>query len=177
MFLLVPLIPLTGVTSIFVGFEIIVGIITLLTFLFLWLVLYRGVRFEGDGIYGISYKPLDEFSEMRELGPGVIGGELGLVGCLFGMVFNVLWSFFFWIFAAVLLWLGINSMLLVMSVLFFPCYFIFQRSIRYITARGNACRGRLKESGLYAAWFAFIWGLWLFTLLYVLRYLAIRYNW
>lgn len=166
----------SGSASLLVVFIKAVLSVSLLCFLFLSVVLYKGVRFQGDGVYGVLYKPLDDFDELREVSPGIAAGYFGPVGCLFGLVFNVLWSLFFWLIAAALLWFSINAALLAISALFFPCYFVFQRSIRYITARGNACRSNFKMSALYAAWFSFIWGLWLLTMLFGVRYLSLHFN-
>src|SRR4051812_35045095 len=86
----IPVVFGSGITSALLGLEIVFAIVTLQTFLFLLVVLYKGVRFKGTGAYGIAYKPLQEFRDVQEVQFGTAAGAmLGPVGCLFGVVFDL----------------------------------------------------------------------------------------
>jgi hypothetical protein len=144
--------------SIWVELEIIVGILSLISFAYFFILFHYGVRFGKNETYSIELKPfsLDD-SWVNTLGLVDSGGfftlagaEAGLLGCIVGLLLDVVVSLCLILIIAFLLWLGINIITAGIMILFLPLYFLFRHSLRTVVAKGRTCRGKCGKSLRYA---------------------------
>jgi hypothetical protein len=140
--------------NIWVELEIIVGVLSLISFAYFLFLFYHGIRFEKNETYSITWEPFrfDEswFDTLGTVDTGGLfasaGAEAGPLGCIVGLLIDLVVSLFLIVIIAFLLWLGINIVTIGIIVLLLPLYFLFRRSLRVAVARGRTCRGNLGKS-------------------------------
>lgn len=160
--------------NIWVELEIIVGVLSLISFVYFLLLFYHGIRFGKNETYSITWKPF-RFNEswLDTLGTIDTGGlfteagaEAGPLGCIVGLFLDLVVSLFLIIIVAFLLWLGINIVTTGIVVLLLPLYFLFRRSLRVAIARGRTCRGNLGKSFKYAIIVTITNMVWLYLIIF-----------
>lgn len=178
--LLVVLLVFLVETSIWHLLELMIGVLAFLVFVFLWAVLYQGVRYDKRERFHFQWVRTDHLGEFVDsVGHGVdtqgvftsAGAEEGPLGCLFGLILDIVFSFLLVFLVAALLWVGVNVVIASVAAVAFPLFFIFSRSLRFVVARGRSCRGSLKRSLIYAATYAFLSIVWLYAILLLGRWL------
>lgn len=154
-----------------VELEAVTGLLSIVTFMFLGHVLYRGVRFLkherfefslrtvelGDLWHGADALPDSlDFSDAVDAADGVLGFLLG-----------VLVSIVLVIVLALVLWIGLNVAVNAVAIVSLPLFYLFRRSLRQVVARGRTCHGRLGRSVRVAAQMTFLYMGWLYSLIYL----------
>lgn len=111
---------------------------------------------------------------MNMLGPvdtygafATAGAEAGPLGCIAGLLLDLVVSFSLVIAIAFLLWLGMNVITTGVLILFLPVYILFRRSLRAAIVKGRTCHGQVMKSLGYAAWTTFISMSWLYVVIYL----------
>lgn len=153
--------------------EIIVGVLSLFTFLYFFFLFYHGVRFDRNEIYSITWKPFNLNNWVDTIGYADTGGlftsagaEAGPVGCLVGLFLDIVMSLFLIVIVAFLLWLGFNVFTTGVMILMLPLYFLFKRSLRVAVVRAKACHGDLTKSMAYAFGATVVNIAWLYLIIY-----------
>jgi hypothetical protein len=174
----------TGVVVLFVKdsvwarIEMILAFLALVAFLFFFVVLYRGVRFDPQRGYVLGWvhprTVLDYTPAPDGLGCTEAGASEGVAGFLLGLLLDIVASLVLATLIAVLLWLGVNLLVTAVAVVFLPLYYLFRRSARYLVVRGRRCRGDALRSLMWAAAYAAANLAWLYVILALARFFAIR---
>lgn len=163
--------------------EIITGILSLLIFLYLFFVLYHGIRFDKGERYTITWHHvdfpsvidgadfLDSFGVFTSM-----GADNGIVGIIFGFILDLVVSILLSIVIAFLIWAGINVLLTTILILFLPVFYLFRRTLRYIVAKGRFCYKNTGKAFRYAAQATIICSLWLYGILVFSHYLAMLHG-
>jgi hypothetical protein len=96
--------------------------------------------------------------------------EAGPVGCLIGLLLDLIATILLSFGIAVLFWLGVNLVVGAVTAVFIPLYFLFSRSLRFIVTQGRHCRGNLGRSFVYALSAAAVCATWFFLTLNLARF-------
>lgn len=166
--------------SIWVELEIIVGLLSFSSYLYLFYLLFHGIRFEENEKYTITWKPVD-FSSIADGGSFICtdgsftsaGGEGGCIGLIIGFLLDIIVSFLLSILIALLLWIGINVVITSILVIFLPAFYLFKRSIRFVVAKGRRCYKNISKSAMYALEATIVGSLWLYGIVFLGHYLSI----
>ena len=140
-------------------------------FLFTTVGLYHGVKLRDDvgrltdrisrkhfpGTGGLDTLPDFDFSE----GHGILGI---LAAIVMAIVVAILAVFIIWLVGAVL-WTGI----LVFAAML---YWVFFRALRLVFKNSNRCRSRLGASLWEGFWYASLYTVWIYGIIYAAHYLA-----
>jgi len=147
---------------------------TVLIFLFYLYLLLFGVCLEDDGSYCFQLISLREYIDFIDIPPDVNGFDLsvdfgdGFLALFFG-VYTLLASLVgILMLMAVLIWAGINLVLLSYMALMMPLLYAFRCSLRLLVEIGRDYKGRLGASALLAAALALPKGLFLAALVKVI---------
>jgi len=166
--------------SLWVRLELITVILSFFMFVFLFVVLYRGVRFAKGERYKIEWRSINPENLLDASSAFDVGGLLtealadaGPIGCLLGFLLDLVVSFFLSTIIACLFWLGLNLADAAITALFLPLFLLFRRSLRLVVARGRLCRGDVKKSFLYAFGYTAFGSIWLY-LIFVVAHWIIR---
>jgi hypothetical protein len=163
--------------SIWVELEIIVGVISLFIFIYLYYVLYHGIRFDNNEKYTITWKNIDADSlssaTIIDTGFGftAAGAESGILGLVVGFLLDIIISIVLSLLIAVLLWIGLNFILTAIVVLTIPLFYIFRRSLRYIVAKGRRCYKNSRKSFFFAIKSTIAYTVWLYCLIFLGHYI------
>jgi hypothetical protein len=84
------------------------------------------------------------------------------------MVFAFVFSF--------LIWLGMNGVVLAITLLTMPLFYIFRSSVRFVLRNSPACCGDFLKSGCVAAGFAVFKSCWFFAIVAGAHYLVMWYR-
>jgi hypothetical protein len=167
-------------TSIWHQLELMIGILAFFIFLFLWAVLYQGVRYDKKKRFHFQWVRTEHLEEFVDsVGHGVdtqgvftsAGAEEGPLGCVLGLILDIVFSFLLVLLVAALLWVGVNVVIASIAAVALPLFFIFSRSLRFVVARGRSCRSDVRRSLIYAATCAFLSTVWLYAILLLGRLL------
>ncbi len=159
--------------NIWTELEIIIGVLSFFTFLYFFFLFYHGVQFDRNEVYSITWKPFNFDNWTDTLGYADTGGlfasagvEAGPVGCLVGLLLDIVVSLLLIIIVAFLLWLGFNVFTTGVMILMLPLYFLFKRSLRVAVVRAKACHGDLTKSMMYAFGATLVNIAWLYLIIY-----------
>lgn len=94
------------------------------------------------------------------------GAEAGPLGCVVGLLLDLVVSIILVIVIAFLLWFGINIVTTGIVVLLLPLYLLFRRSLRVAIARGRTCRGNLSKSLKFAFLVTITNMVWLYLIIF-----------
>ena len=161
--------------ALWVELEVVVGLVSFLHLIYMYLLVYEGVRVNKNESFSIDWKPFKfDNSGIEHLGAVDTGGafttafaEAGPIGCLAGVVLDVVVSIFLVVIIAFLLWLGMNVMTSGIMILSLPLYILFKHSLRVSIARGRTYQGRTGKSLAYAAWSTLLNMTWLYVVIYL----------
>jgi Ca2+/Na+ antiporter len=134
--------------------EFTVLVISAITFLFYFYILYHGVRFDRNEKYSISGRSvefptwLDTF-DVGWLDLGIDFGE-GFLGVIVSLIVGLLIALLAVVLIGLLIWVGANLITVGLPVLFLPLYMVFRRAVRYVAAKGRRCFGKAVPSALFA---------------------------
>ncbi len=160
--------------NIWVELEIIVGVLSLISFVYFLFLFYYGIRFEKKETYSIAWKPFS-FNESWVDTLGTIdtgglfaeaGAEAGPLGCLLGFLLDLVVSLILIVVIAFLLWFGFNIVTTGIIVLLLPLYFLFRRSLRVAIAKGRTCRRNLGKSLKFAFLVTITNMVWLYLIIF-----------
>ncbi len=160
--------------NIWIELEIIVSVLSLISFAYFLFLFYYGIRFEKNERYSITWKSF-RFNESWYDTVGMVdtgglfssaGAEAGPLGCIVGLLLDLIVSLFLIVIIAFLLWLSINIVTTGIIVLMLPLYFLFRRSLRVAVARGRTCRGNLGKSLKYALVVTITNMVWLYLIIF-----------
>jgi hypothetical protein len=166
--------------NIWVELEIIVGVLSLISFAYFLFLFYHGIRFEKNETYSITWKPF-RFDESWLDALGTVdtgrlftsaGAEAVPLGCIVGLIVDLIVSLFLIVIIAFLLWLGINIVTTGIIVLLLPLYFLFRRSLRVAVAKGRTCRGNLGKSLKHAVIVTITNMVWLYLIIFTGHYIS-----
>jgi hypothetical protein len=160
--------------NIWVELEIIVGVLSLICFAYFLFLFYYGIRFEKKETYSIVWKPFrfdgSWFDTLGMVDTGGLfteaGAEAGPLGCVVGLLLDLVVSIILIIVIAFLLWFGINIVTTGIIVLLLPLYLLFRRSLRVAIARGRTCRGNLGKSLKFAFLVTITNMVWLYLIIF-----------
>lgn len=165
-------------TSIWHRLELLVGSLALFVFVFLWAVLYQGVRYDKKERFHLRWLGTERFGDLVDsVGSGMdtqgvltaAGAEEGPVGFLLGLILDIVLSLLLVFLVAGLLWLGVNIAIASVAAVALPLFLIFSRSLRFVVARGRSCRGDLLRSMRAAGAYAAMSAVWFYTVLFLAR--------
>jgi hypothetical protein len=165
--------------SVWVELHVIAGVLALFMFGYFLLLLYYGVRFDRNEQYSFSW-PASKFetwwnatSQFNTGGTMTEGGaDAGPLGMLIGFLLDLLLSIIIAFVIALVLWLTFSFLVTAVLAISLPLFFLFRRSIRYIVAKGRACRGNLGKSVRFALRATFTNALWFYAILIAAQYIA-----
>ncbi len=166
--------------NIWVELEMIVGVLSLISFAYFLFLFYYGIRFQKKETYSIEWKPLrfkeSWFDTLGTIDTGGLftsaGAETGPLGCVVGLLLDLVVSIILIIVIAFLLWFGFNIVTTGIIVLLLPLYFLFRRSLRIAIARGRTCRGNLGKSLKYAFLVTITNMVWLYLIVFTGHYIS-----
>jgi uncharacterized RDD family membrane protein YckC len=161
--------------SLWIELEVVVGLLSIFYFIYLYILIFKGIRFNKNETYSINWKPFDfNNSGIEHLGLVDTGGvfttafaEAGPVGCLVGIVLDIVASIFLVVIIAFILWLGMNVITTGILVLFLPLFILFRRSLRIAIVKGRTCHEQTGKSLLFAAWATLLNMTWLYVVIYL----------
>ena len=158
--------------SILIELEIITGLVSFLIFLFFSIILYHGVGFNKNEKITITwFSPnLKEFNPVYYgIDTGgtfmMAGTEAGIAGFLLGLLLDIAISFLLVIALAVLLWLGINTAVATFAIIMIPLFFLYEKSLRLVVAKGRKCRANLAKTLLYSFTLTALYTGWFYAML------------
>jgi len=165
--------------SLWTELEILLGILSLFMFIYLFLILYYGVRFDRNERYTVAWSNLgnwlDATSGIDTGGSFTEGGsEAGLLGIVLGFILDLLISICITIIIAVVLWFSVNLLWSTVIILCMPLFFFFSRSLRYVVAKGRSCRRNAGRSFVFALRATLINTVWLYAILEGAHYIAMH---
>lgn len=157
--------------SVLVELEIITGLVSLLIFVFLSVILYHGVGFNKNEKITVTWfsSNMDEFNSFTSIDTGgfftTAGTESGLAGFLAGILLDIIISFLLAIALAFLLWLGINTVIATFAIIMIPLFFLYERSLRIIVAKGRKCRANFAKTFLFSLVMTVLYTGWFYAIL------------
>jgi len=160
--------------NIWIELEIIVSVLFLIALAYFFFLFYYGVRLEKEERYSFTWRTfrLDD-SWGDSLGAVDTGGvftsaaaEAGPLGCIVGLLLDLVVSIFLSVIIAFLIWLGMNIVITGITILFLPLYFLFRHSLRVAVARGRTCRGDFGKSLYYACGITAMNMVWLYLIIF-----------
>lgn len=164
--------------SIWVELEVIVGVISFFIFVYLFYVLYHGIRFDNNEKYTITWKHIEAGNlsgsfDVIDTGFELTGAgaEAGILGIIIGFILDIIISFLLSLLIALLLWIGLNIVITAIIVLTIPLFYIFKRSLRYIMAKGRRCYKDRTKSFLFALKATILNSAWLYFLIFLGYYI------
>ncbi len=163
--------------SVWIELELMLSVLAAIAFLFFFLVLYRGVRFDPQQGYVLGWVHPRRILSDAPVGDafGVFteaGAHEGLVGFLLGLVLDLVLSIVLVFAITLLIWLGVNALIAAVAIVFVPLYYLFRRSLRYLVVRGRSCRGKVLQSSAWAAAYTIVNFGWLYGMLVLGQFLA-----
>jgi Ca2+/Na+ antiporter len=163
--------------------EAVVLALFLVVFAYSWFVLYRGVRFDKRERFHLQWLSSDP-SDFMVVGPDVTlgvfteaGAEEGPLGCAVGFVLDVIVSVVLALLLTFVLWLGANLLVVSITALAIPVFFVFSRLLRLVVARGRKCCGNKTRALSHALVFAAVSSAWLYVVLYAAHQLLRVAGW
>lgn len=165
--------------SLWVKLEVILAALSGAAFLFFFVVLYRGVRFDEQQGYVLGWlHPRTILDQAPAIDSGFgfteAGASEGIAGLLLGLLLDIIASIVLAFAIALLIWLGVKVLITAVAAVFLPLYYLFRRSIRYLVVRGRSCRGQVGRSLAWAAGYTAVNFAWLFAILALGRFFAAR---
>jgi hypothetical protein len=163
--------------SIWVELEIISIILFFCIFIYLFYVLYHGIRFDNNEKYAFTWKRVDDVTQLSpvvDTGGALTGAgaEAGILGLIIGFLLDIIVSILLSILIAAILWFGINIVLSAILILFFPLFYLFRRSIRFVVAKGRRCHKNIEKSLLFAFQATVTNTLWLYVIIACGHYIS-----
>ncbi|MFH0888096.1 MAG: hypothetical protein V1871_02680 [Planctomycetota bacterium] len=139
--------------NIWIELEMIVGVLSLVSLAYFIFLFYHGIRFEKNETFSITWKPFSFDVAWSDAFGGntgglftLLGAEAGALGCMAGLLLDLIVSLFLVAIVVFILWLGLNIVTAGILILVLPLYFLFRRSLRVAVVRGKACHGNLGRS-------------------------------
>lgn len=171
------LVLLLGKRSIWDELQFLIAALSAFIFLFLFVLLYRGARFDRDRRWTFGWVHPRSLAEnipsVDSLGMfSEAGAHQGIAGFLIGLVLDILVSLALLAAIVILLWLGINLLLVAVAVIWIPLIYLFRRSVRYVVTRGRTCRGRVGRAAGWAALYTVMNAAWLYIILAISHRMA-----
>jgi hypothetical protein len=161
--------------SLWIELEVVVGLLSIFYLIYTYMLVFNGIRLNKNETYSINWKPFDiDKSGIEHLWLVDTGGaftaalaEAGPVGCLAGIVLDIIGSIFLVVIIAFLLWLGMNVISTGVLVLFLPIFILFRRSLRTAIVKGRSCHKQIAKSLSFAVWTTLINMTWLYAVIYL----------
>jgi hypothetical protein len=161
--------------ALWVELEVVVGLVSVFHLIYMYLLVFKGVRVNKNESFSIDWKPFKlESSGIEHLWMVDTGGafttafaEAGPIGCLAGIVLDIVVSIFLVVIIAFLLWLGMNVITSGILILSLPIYILFKHSLRVAIAKGRTCQGNASKSISYAVWSTILNMTWLYAVIYL----------
>lgn len=165
--------------ALWVELEVLICLVSVLHFIYMYLLVFKGVRVNKNETFCIDWKPFKlENSGIKHLWAVDTGGvfttalaEAGPAGCLAGILLDVIVSIFLVVIIAFLLWLGMNVITSGIMILSLPIFILFKHSLRVAIAKGRTCHGNVSKSLSYAGWSTILNMTWLYAVIYLGHYL------
>src|SRR3989339_425992 len=180
-----PLVMLTVKKSIWVELEIVTGILTVLMFVYMSVILHQGVRFDKKERFAIDWhkgqKPTisDAFDITSRLSPVDLdfpftqaGAEEGIVGAIIGVILDVVISFLLIAIICFVVWFGANFLLEGIFIVTLPLFYFHRRSLRYLVAKGRACKGNWAKSLIHAFTSSVLYTAWFYLIVYTANHIS-----
>ena len=163
--------------SIWEELEILIAGLSVCLFAFLFVLLYRGVRFDRNHHWSFGWVHPRSLAENIPLVDSLghfteAGAQQGIAGFLIGLLLDLVVSLVLILAIIVLLWLGINLVLTAVGAIWLTLIYLFRRSVRYIVARGRPCRGHVRRAAGWAALYTVMNAGWLYIILAIGRRIA-----
>jgi hypothetical protein len=161
--------------ALWVELEVVVGLVSTLHLIYMYLLVYRGVRVNKNESFVIDWKPFKlENSGIEHLWAVDTGGafttafaEAGPIGCLAGIVLDVVVSIFLVVIIAFLLWVGMNVITSGILILSLPIFILFKHSLRVAIVKGRTCQRNASKSISYAVRSTILNMTWLYAVVYL----------
>jgi len=165
--------------EILIELEIVTGLVSFLIFLFLSIILYHGVGFNKNEKITITWvspnlNGLDPAFNVIDTGGmfTMAGAESGIGGFLAGLLIDIIASFFLVIALALLLWLGINAAVATFAIIILPLFFLYEKSLRIVVAKGRTCRTDFAKTILFSLALTVIYTGWFYAILLAAHLIA-----
>ena len=158
--------------SIWLELEFIVAILSLFCFIYLFYVLFHGIRFEKNEKYSVTFEAID-FSSVLDGASNLdtqgsftsAGGEAGCLGLIVGFLIDLIVSIILSFVIAIVLWAGINIVFSSVLILFLPAFYLFKKSLRYAVAKGRSCYKNFSKSFFYSLGATLISSSWFYMII------------
>jgi hypothetical protein len=155
--------------------EMVAGVVASTLFLFYWWVLYHGVQFSNDERLTFSSVSIDAVD------PGIPFGEItGAADDPLGLVVAFIIDVLVWIALVivftVLLWIGVNGVLLAILLIAMPLFYVFRASVRFVLRNAPICHGRLLKAAQVSLMFTVLKTAWIFAVIAGAHYAAAWYG-
>lgn len=165
--------------SALIELEIITGLVSLMIFSFLSVILYHGVGFNRNEKITITwfspnldeYNPIDYFGNIDGTFT-MAGAESGISGFLLGLLIDIVISFCLAIALALILWLGINTAIATFAIIVLPLFFLYEKSLRIIVAKGRKCRANFAKTLLYSFTMTVLYTGWFYAILFAAHFIS-----
>lgn len=171
---------LTVHKSVWTELEVVTTGVALLMFVYASVVLYLGVRFDKNERFVIArpqFTPAMAFDASTVLADATDatgafltwGMEAGPLGCILGILLNVIGSLVLAILISFLLWLGVNALWAASLAVFLPLFYFYRRFLRLVVIKGRSCHRHWGRSVGQASWTTLQYAVW-FYLIFVLAH-------
>lgn len=168
--------------SVWVELEIVSLALAPIMFLYMLAVLYLGVKFDKKERFIIDWQWKDrpgimdccDLSSFDGIGFPCTeaGAEEGCLGVIIGFALDIILSIFLMFMVAFVLWLAVNALPEAIVIVFLPLFFLYRRSLRYLVARGKACKGNFGKSIAHALISSMIYSGWFYSIIYFGHYIC-----
>ena len=174
---------LTVRKSVWVELEIVALALAPIMFVYMATVLYLGVRFDKKERFSVDWQSWRDRSNVIDNAVDIIpidfefsftalGAEAGILGIIIGFIADVLASVFLMVLISFVLWFGINVLPEAVVIIFFPLFYFYRRSLRYLVAKGRVCKGNLGKSALHAFLSSVMYSMWFYLMVFAGHYIS-----
>jgi hypothetical protein len=158
-----------GHKSILSEIQIIIGIVSLILFLFLFWGLYNGFRLKKEKIKF----PTIKYNSLDSLDCADCGGCddcAGLGDDLFGAVAAVVLWILVTIFSVIILTTVLPIIWALFVSLGLVIYWLFYRAMRHVFINAVKCRGNVLNSIIYSLFYTILYSGWLFRIISIIKF-------
>ena len=170
--------------SLWLDLEIVTTVLAPIMFVYMTVVLYLGVKFEKEKGFSVNlnWREIINVADLLNVTTvfdigfpfSMLFSEAGRLGLVLGIILDLIVSVLLIVFICAVLWFGINALPETIVIIFFPLFYFYRRSLRYLVVRGRAYRGNLGKAMIHAFFASIIYSAWFYTIILVSHYVFHR---
>jgi hypothetical protein len=155
--------------------EMITGVVAGALFLFYWWILYHGVQFGNDE--RLTFASVS----MEHVDPGIPFGQITSaaddpLGLVVAFIIDVLVSLVLAVILSLLIWIGLNGVILAIVLIATPLFYVFRVSVRFVLRNAPTCHGHIGKAAQVALTFTIVKTAWVFAVIAGAHYAAEWYK-